>query len=176
MSDIKNDKTLQLLLEGIASKVNTLGSKPVLNGGFDRLMVVVEHIQKKQEETGDQVAKIHEGLYDPADGLYARVKMVETATKQFAERQSQHLISDERNMSEISAGLKKLTEADDELEEKSKITQKLKTIAGDDLKKLEEVIVTKTWWSEAKSKAVWIIVAAGAGAGFKVLFDLLVHR
>lgn len=50
---------------------------PVLNGGFNTLMVKVEGIQETQEKMNTKVDSIHEAIYHPDDGLFARVKAVE---------------------------------------------------------------------------------------------------
>lgn len=50
---------------------------PVLNGGFNTLMVKVEGIQETQEKIGTKVDSIHEAIYHPDEGLFARVKSVE---------------------------------------------------------------------------------------------------
>jgi hypothetical protein len=156
MSDPKSDnKELMLLVESIATKIN---GAPALNGGFDRMLVLVEHIQDKQEETCLKVDKIHEALYEPKDGLYARVKMVETATADFASRQAAHLAIDEKNIFAINESLKKLDVSDHELARKTEITEKLKKVAGDDLEKLGSIIKIKSLWSELATKAAWLVV------------------
>jgi hypothetical protein len=53
----------------------------VLNGGFDHLMTKIEKIESVQEQLGKhaemtskKVDAIHEAIYDPEKGLYAKVK------------------------------------------------------------------------------------------------------
>lgn len=174
MSDPKNDnKQLEFMVQSIANKLN---SSAVLNGGFDKMMVVVEHIQEKQEETAAKVHMIHEGLYHPDDGLYARVKMVEIASNRMAENQQEHFQMDDKNMDEINASLKKLATTDDTLTKQAETTQKLKKITGEDLEKLADVIDVKTSWTDGWKKIAWFIVAAIAGAGGKALWELIVSH
>lgn len=156
MSDIKpENKELLLLVESIANKINRA---PALNGGFDRMLVMVEHIKEQQEDTSAKVDKIHDGLYEPNDGLYARVKMVENTTAAFAKRQAIHLTSDEKNMDSISASLKRLDEKDLEISKKAEITDRLKKITGEELEKLASVIQTKSALSENSTKIMWFVV------------------
>lgn len=163
MSDPKSDnKQLQMLVESIALKIN---SSPALNGGFDRMLVMVEHIQEKQEETSDKVDKIHDGLYNPDSGLYARVKMVESASEMFG-----------KNHASIATDLKKLTAADEDLAKKAETTSKLKKIAGEDLEKLESVIKVKTAWSDIWTKAIWFVVGGSLAALGKAIWDAVAHR
>jgi uncharacterized protein YaaN involved in tellurite resistance len=175
MSDPKSDasKQLQIIVESIATKIN---NSPVLNGGFDKMMVIVEHIQEKQQETGAKVDKIHEGLYSPDDGLYARVRMVENVTADFAKKHAEHITNDEKNMKEISENLKKLATVDEELVKKVETTTKLKKIAGDDLEKLESVIKVKSAWGDIWSKAAWLVVGGTLAAIGKAVWELVAHR
>lgn len=156
MSEPKSDnKELLLLVESIASKIN---GAPALNGGFDRMMVMVEHIKEQQEDTSIKVDKIHHGLYEPNEGLYARVKMVETTTTDLAKRQANHITVNERKLETINATLKKLGEKDDDLLKKVEITDRLKKITGEELEKLANVIQVKSTWTDSASKVAWFVI------------------
>lgn len=50
---------------------------PALNGGFSQLMFKVNNIEKSQVESIEKINSIHEAIYHPDEGLYARVKVVE---------------------------------------------------------------------------------------------------
>ena len=63
------------LLESIARKIS---ESKALNGGFDRMCVMIEHIQDKQEESGKKLDKVSEALYGPDNGLFSRVKTIES--------------------------------------------------------------------------------------------------
>ena len=52
-------------------------SAPAMNGGFTTLLYKVENIEQSQEKLVEKVDQIHEVLYEPDNGLYARVKNVE---------------------------------------------------------------------------------------------------
>jgi len=52
---------------------------PALNGGFDSLLNKVNKINDGQVEISSKLTSIHESIYHPDDGLFARVKMVEMA-------------------------------------------------------------------------------------------------
>ena len=53
---------------------------PALNGGFSQLMFKVNNIEKSQAESIEKIDSIHEAIYHPDEGLYARVKVVEGET------------------------------------------------------------------------------------------------
>lgn len=178
MSDTKSNQSvenrnLQMMVEGIAKKIN---GAPALNGGFDRMMVIVEHIQEKQEETTKKIDKIHEGLYEPDEGLYARVKTVEGSAVSFAEKQMKHFTSDEKNLSDINASLKTLSNKDEELEAKAETIIKLQKIAGEDLEKLESVIKVKSTWLDASSRIFWLLAGGALAAIGKTVWETIFHR
>jgi hypothetical protein len=45
---------------------------------LDRLCIGIDMVQLKQEEMSDDVAKIKEAVYNPDNGLYARLRELET--------------------------------------------------------------------------------------------------
>jgi hypothetical protein len=173
MSDTKSDKELQMLLESISAKIN---SSAVLNGGFDKMLVIVENIKEKQAETSKKVDEIHRGLYEPDSGLYARVKSVESGIQHMAEEFKFHADTDEKNMAGIRVSLDKLVDKDKDLEKKVEPTVKLKKIAGDDLEKLESVIKVKSTAGEWFSKVVWALILAVLGGAGKALWDVANHK
>lgn len=69
------------LLHLVQQKVLT---SPVLNGGFDAMMVKVEQIEEGQKQMGVKVDSIHEAIYHPDEGLFARVKDVEHVKEKVA--------------------------------------------------------------------------------------------
>lgn len=171
MSETKTDnKELQQTVESIAKKIH---GAPALNGGFDRMLVIVEHIREKQDDTTEKINKIHDDLYEPDDGLYARVKMVENVTADFAKRQTEHLITDERTLVSLNESLKKLSEKDEDLGKKAETTLRLKKIAGEDLEKLESMIRVKSVWLNVWSKAVWLLGGGILAAIGKTVWELV---
>lgn len=174
MSDTKTEnKDIQQMVIEIAKK---LQNAPALNGGFDRMLVIVEHIQEKQNETTQKINRIHDGLYEPDDGLYARVKMVENVSSDFSKRQLDHLATDEKTLISLNESLKKLAEKDDDLVKKVETTLRLKKIAGEDLEKLEAVIRVKSLWLNIWSKAIWLLGGGLLAAVGKTLWEIAAHR
>lgn len=178
MSDTKSNQSvenrnLQMMIEGISKKIN---GAPALNGGFDRMMVIVEHIQEKQEETTKKIDKIYNGLYEPDEGLYARVKTVEDTSTNFSEKQVKHFTSDEKNLNDINASLKKLSDKDEDLETKAETIIRLQKIAGEDLEKLESVIKVKNTWFDASSRIFWLLAGGTLAAIGKTVWETFFHR
>ena len=48
-----------------------------LNIKFERLMDSIESIKEKQEEMATGIAKIQEAVYNPDEGIYARIRELE---------------------------------------------------------------------------------------------------
>lgn len=55
---------------------------PALNGGFDNVMYKLKKIEDDQEKIGTNVAGIHDAIYHPDEGIFARIKDVENVKKQ----------------------------------------------------------------------------------------------
>lgn len=69
VDDDHNRKSVNLL-QNIHHK---LDNSPALNGGFDRLLYKIDGIEKSQGQIVEKVDKIHEAIYHPDDGLFARI-------------------------------------------------------------------------------------------------------
>jgi len=52
-------------------------SAPAMNGGFTTLLYKVDSIEDSQTKLVEKVDQIHDVLYEPDNGLYARLKNVE---------------------------------------------------------------------------------------------------
>tara|TARA_B100000686_G_C16725459_1_gene937508 strand:+ start:362 stop:631 length:270 start_codon:yes stop_codon:yes gene_type:complete len=48
-----------------------------LNGKLERLMDGIESVKEKQEEMAEHLTKIKDAVYDPDQGLYARLRNLE---------------------------------------------------------------------------------------------------
>jgi hypothetical protein len=70
-----SDDSLERLIDEIHNKLDGV----VFNGGFETLVTNVQNIQKTQEEMLLKMEDVHKVIYEPDDGLFARVKRVETS-------------------------------------------------------------------------------------------------
>ena len=154
----------QLLAE-IRDIKSTLKSAPALNGGFDRLVVTVEHIKAKSEETSVQLTKLSEALYDPDSGVHARIKVVEA------------LVESERQLTKLQTDtdaklLEKLNSSLEEALEAKKVTERLQTIAGTNLEDLDALVQFRKNFN----KLYWLLVAGIISSFAKFFWDLLAKR
>lgn len=49
-----------------------------VNGKFDRMLQAIDTVKEKQEEMADDIGKIKEAVYNPDEGLYARLRELES--------------------------------------------------------------------------------------------------
>ena len=52
-----------------------------LSGKFERLMDAIDGVKERQEDMADDIAKIKEAVYNPDEGLYARLRALEAWKK-----------------------------------------------------------------------------------------------
>ena len=174
MSDVKSEnKELLLMVEQIASKIN---NAPALNGGFDKMLIIMEHVQDKQEETSSKVDQIYDGLYKPDDGLYARVRTVQTFTNGLEKQLEEHTVADKASHTELFDNLKKLIETDVVHDKQLETTLKLKKIAGEDLERLHSVLQVKTIWTNIWGKVAWLVLGSVLAAIGKTIWETLSHH
>jgi len=49
-----------------------------MSGKFDQIMDKIETVKEKQEEMAEDIGKIKEAVYNPDQGLYARLRELES--------------------------------------------------------------------------------------------------
>lgn len=99
------------VLEALSALQQKVSNSAALNGGFDRLLFKIDKIEENQVLMGVKVDSIHEAIYHPDDGLFARVKIVEQAKEKLDDVKQlekdvlvlqQHQIEEEKNLSQDS--------------------------------------------------------------------------
>jgi len=53
-----------------------------LNGKFERVMDNIEIVKEKQDEMAADIVKIKEAVYNPDEGIYARIRDLESFKRQ----------------------------------------------------------------------------------------------
>jgi len=126
-------------------------SSSALNGGFDVLMFKIEKIEQNQEQIVNKVDKIHEAIYDPADGIFSKMSASNVETIEKINETDQRII-------EITEWKKRKEKDEDKIEESvetsSEIIRSLQN-SVDDLQKSKN-----TAWSILR----WILVAFSGGS------------
>lgn len=104
------NRTLDILTQ-IQEKIV---KSPVLNGGFETLVFKVDGVVAGQEKIEQKVNQVHDAIYEPDEGLFARVRSIETVKPDNVEKIEKDMV-ELRTLKENEA--KELKEADELLKE-----------------------------------------------------------
>ena len=149
-----SDEILKIVLEKVEKVENKISNAKSMNGGFDKLMIEVEHIKETQADILDGVRGVKQNLYEPDSGLFSRVKELETESQR-----RQEFIVESKPALEFSKELvvwKK--KADKDLEEFEKMQI--------EFAKLQD-------WKQGAQRVIWLIATAAGGMWVKHFMDLM---
>lgn len=132
------------LLELLVKKVS---DSSALNGGFEKLCVMIEHVQTEQEKSGQKLDKVSEALYDPNTGLFSRVKAIESKL--------------DTNIKDLDKKCDQLPSVKEEVEDLKKFRAEIEGIAGKQLEELTALVnlrknLSKIYWSLALSVIAFV--------------------
>lgn len=128
-----SEKERDELLSKISKKIE---SSAVLNGGFDKLVLAVDHIKEKQNQQTEKLDK----LYDPDTGLFSRVKQLENDLQLLDKNFSTYTETNTQNFERIEEKLEKIESVNKTATDALGITKRLQRIAGEDLQDLNKTI------------------------------------
>jgi|TARA_B100001094_G_C18068693_1_gene738822 hypothetical protein len=149
-----SDEILKIVLEKVEKVENKISNAKSMNGGFDKLMIEVEHIKEAQADILDGVRGVKQNLYEPDSGLFSRVKELETES----ERRKEFIIESKPAL-EFSRELQVWKrQADRELEQFEKMQI--------EFAKLQD-------WKDGAQKFIWLIATAAGGMWVKHFMDLM---
>ncbi len=148
----------QELLERLLLKVESvelrLANAKSLNGGFEKLLVEVEHIKETQDEILQGMRGIKKSIYEPDSGLFSRVKQLEIESDRRLE-----YVKETKPALEFAKELVVWKQhADKEFEELEKIRLELAELRS---------------WRISSSKLIWVIATAAAGVWVKLFLDFM---
>lgn len=155
-----NDENSVQLLHTIHKK---LDNSPALNGGFDRLLYKIDGIEKSQVQIVEKVDKIHDAIYNPDDGLFARIAMTKAAHTESTNRV-------EKQIEDLTTWKLEAENADEDCEKEADELQ-LK------LQKLEASVNSiEKFQNMTTAAAKWSLAAVGGGLItliFKILYSAI---
>lgn len=175
------------LLEQINKK---LLSSSVLNGGFDKLVVVVTQIKDKQDETSDKIDAVQKALYEPTTGLFSRMQAAEQditvvddnlesynkdneTVHEVMKIELKNLSKDDTRLDATIAKLETMSTKLDSTKEANEVAERLKRIAGVDLEDLSDIVKLK----KQGFKIYWGLVGLFVLSLVKLLWDVAsTHR
>jgi hypothetical protein len=111
------------LLEILVKKVS---DSSALNGGFEKLCVMIEHVQAEQEKSGVKLDKVSEALYDPNTGLFSRVRAIESKL--------------DTNIKDLDKKCDELPTVKEEVQDLKKFQASIESIAGKQLEELTALL------------------------------------
>lgn len=148
---------------------DTLKKAPALNGGFDRLLFSVENIKEKQAETSEHLKKINESLFDPDDGVHARLKVIEITGEQQKQVLLLHTAVDVKELEKIAEYMEEFKEKQQETDQ---VLVKLKQTAGSNLENLEAVVKFRNNFD----RLYWLLVTGVLTSLGKIFWDLFIKK
>lgn len=137
--------------------VKKMGESPALNGGFDKLCLMIEHIQEEQTKSGVKLDKVSEALYDPNNGLFSRVKAIESKL--------------DTNIKDLNSKIDDVPDVIEDVHDLKKFQAAIENIAGKQLEELSELVKLR----KSLANIYWALALSAAGAFASMIFNLLKH-
>ena len=149
-----SDEILKLVLDKVEKMEAKISNAKSMNGGFDKLMIEVEHIKDTQSDILDGVRGVKQNLYEPDSGLFSRVKELETESQRRLEyvKESKPALEFAK---ELQVWKKK---ADKDLDEFEKLQI--------EFAKLQD-------WKVGMQRVMWLVATAAGGMWVKHLMDIV---
>lgn len=149
------------LLELIAKKLSDLGS---FHGGFEKMLIMIEHIGQDQKETKETMKKVSDAMYDPDSGLFMRVRGIE-------QKLDTNIQKIDTNIADLEKEIQK-SAAKVELNELRNFKASIEKICGGEtLDELTQLIKLR----RNLSKIYWSVLLTLVMSVGKLLFDLSKH-
>jgi hypothetical protein len=149
-----SDEILKIVLEKVEKVENKISNAKSMNGGFDKLMIEVEHIKEAQADILEGVRGVKQNLYEPDSGLFSRVKELETES----ERRKEFIVESKPALEFSKELVVWKRQADRELEQFEKMQI--------EFAKLQD-------WKDGAQKFIWLIATAAGGMWVKHFMDLM---
>jgi len=149
-----NDEMLKLVLLKVENMENRLACAQSLNGGFDKLLLEVQHIKEAQVDILDAVRGVKQTLYEPDSGLFSRVKELEMESNRRMDyiKETKPIIAQHQELVLWKKGVKRdIDEVEDLRIEMAKFQD----------------------WKAGISKVIWLIATAAGAMWVKHFMDLL---
>jgi hypothetical protein len=149
-----SDEILKLVLDKVEKMETKISNAKSMNGGFDKLMIEVEHIKETQSDILDGVRGVKQNLYEPDSGLFSRVKELESESKL-----RNAYVKETKPALDFAKELQVWKKhADKELEQFEKLQI--------EFAKLQD-------WKDGAQKVIWLVATAAGGMWVKHFMDLM---
>ena len=149
-----SDEIVKIVLEKVEKMEAKISNAKSMNGGFDKLLMEVEHIKESQTDILDGVRGVKQNLYEPDSGLFSRVKELESDAK-IRNAYVQETKPALEFAKELQLWKKK---ADKDLE---------------DFEKMQIEFAKLQDWKQGAQRVIWLIATAAGGMWVKHFMDLM---
>ncbi len=149
-----SDEILKLVLDKVEKMETKISNAKSMNGGFDKLLIEVEHIKEAQGDILEGVRGVKKNLYEPDSGLFSRVKELESEAKI-----RNAYVKETKPALEFAKELQVWKKhADKELEQFEKMQI--------EFAKLQD-------WKQGAQRVIWLVATAAGGMWVKHFMDLM---
>ena len=151
-----SEEILKKLLYKVDKMECKIASAASLNGGFDKLLLEIEHIKETQNEVLQGMRGIKKSIYEPDSGLFSRVKQLEVESDRRME-----FVNDAKPSLEFARelGVWKV-QADKDLEGVEHLKMEMAELRS---------------WKEGITKVIWLVATAAAGMWVKHFMDIVMQ-
>ena len=149
-----SDEILKLVLDKVEKMETKISNAKSMNGGFDKLMIEVEHIKDTQSDILEGVRGVKQNLYEPDSGLFSRVKELESESK-------------------VRAAYVKETKPALEFAKELQLWKKKADKDLEDFEKMQIEFAKLQDWKHGAQRVIWLIATAAGGMWVKHFMDLM---
>ena len=149
-----SDEILKIVLDKVEKMETKISNAQSMNGGFDKLMMEVEHIKETQNDILDGVRGVKQNLYEPDSGLFSRVKELESESK-------------------IRNAYVQETEPALEFAKELQLWKKKADKDLEDFEKMQIEFAKLQDWKQGAQRVIWLIATAAGGMWVKHFMDLM---
>ena len=149
-----NDDILKIVLDKVEKMEHKISNAQSMNGGFDKLLMEVEHIKENQATILEGVRGVKQNLYEPDSGLFSRVKELETES----ERRKEFILESKPALEFSKELVVWKRQADKDLA---------------DFEKLQIEFAKLQDWKSGMQKVIWLVGTAAAGLWAKHIMDMI---
>jgi len=149
-----SDEILKLVLDKVEKMETKISNAKSMNGGFDKLMLEVEHIKETQAAVLEGVRGVKQNLYEPDSGLFSRVKELESESK-------------------IRAAYVKETKPALDFAKELVVWKKHADKELEQFEKMQIEFAKLQDWKQGAQRVIWLVATAAGGMWVKHFMDLM---
>jgi len=149
-----SEEVLKIVLNKVEKIESKISNAKSMNGGFDKLLLEVQHIKEAQVDILEGVRGVKRNLYEPDSGLFSRVKEleIESARRQEYITETKPIVGQHQ---ELLLWKKQVEKEVNEVEDLRLEVAKLQD------------------WKSGMQKVIWLVATAVGGMWVKHFMDLM---